>query len=90
MIIIIIIMITKIMMMESTDAKETFKQLRKAGLETQAEPLVSGKRTSPQKAVTHHIDKSAQSPFCMMSNEKGKTVHYVISEYKKLGHKEYK
>ncbi|XP_063595812.1 uncharacterized protein LOC134772704 [Penaeus indicus] len=40
--------------------------------------------------VKHHIDKSAESPLCRMCEEKGETVHHIVSECKKMAQKEYK
>ncbi len=79
-------------MPESIDAKETWKWLRKADLKIQTESLLCAAQEQALRTnyVKHHIDKSAESPLCRMCEEKGETVHHIVSECKKLAQKEYK
>ena len=39
-----------------------------------------------QQNVKRHIDKSADSPLCRICEEKGETVHHIVSECKKMAH----
>ena len=40
--------------------------------------------------VKHKIHKTAQSPLCRMCGKNSETISHIVSECKKLAHKEYK
>ena len=63
---------------ESTDVKKTWEWLRKTDLKIQTESLLCAAQELALRTnyVKHHIDKSAESPFCRMCEAKGKL--YVI------------
>lgn len=65
-------------MPESIDTKEAWEWLRKAHLKI---------RTVTTDYAKHHIDISAASPLCRMCEEKGETVHHIISGCKKMTQK---
>ena len=79
-------------MPESTDAKETWKWLRSAGLKIQTEALLCAahEQALRTKYIKHDIDKSIESPLCRLCEENGETVSHIVSECKKLAQKEYK
>ena len=79
-------------MPESTDARETWKWLRSAGLKIQTEALLCAvqEQALRTKYIKHHIDKSIESPLCRLCEERGETVCHIVSECKKLAQKEYK
>ena len=79
-------------MPESTDQKKTWEWLRKADLKIQTESLLCAAQEQAlrTKYVKHNIDKSTESPLCRMCEEKGETVHHIVSECKKMAQKAYK
>ena len=60
-------------MPESTDEKKTWKWLRKVDFKIQTESLLCALQEQALRTnyIKHHIDKSAESPFCRMCEEKG-------------------
>ena len=79
-------------MPQSTDENKTWEWLRKADLKIHTESLLCAAQEQAIRTnyVKHHIDKSAESPLCRMCEEKGETVHHIVSECKKMAQKEYK
>ena len=79
-------------MPESVDANETWRCMRKADLKIQTESLLCAAEEQALRTNygKYHIDMSVESPLCRMCEEKGETVHHIVSECKKLAQKKYK
>ena len=75
----------------TTDEKEAWNLMRKAGLkvETKAMLCAAQKQATGTIYVKHKTDKTAQSWLCRMCN-KSETISHIVSEYEKLAQKEYK
>ena len=66
--------------------------LKKADLKSSTEALI---RAAQEQALrtnyaNFNVDKSVESPLCIMCHERGEGVTHVISECSKLAQKEYK
>ena len=79
-------------MPETTDEKETWNWLRKAGLKLETEAMLCAAQEQAIRTnyVKHKIDKQAKPPLCRMCDKKSETISHIVSECEKLAQKEYK
>ena len=66
--------------------------LKKADLKSNTEALICAAQEQALRTnyANFNVDKSVESPLCIMCHERGEGVTHVISERSKLAQKEYK
>ena len=66
--------------------------LKKADLKSSTEALICAAQEQALRTnyANFNVDKSVESPLCIMCHERGEGVTHVISECEKLAQKEYK
>ena len=70
---------------------KTWEWTRKSDLKVETKALIFATQEQALRTnyVKFNIDKSVDSPFCRMCNQKGGTINHILSECKMLAQEEY-
>ena len=78
-------------MPEKVDKDRTWQWLSKSDLKIATEALLCAEQEQAIRMsyVKHHIDKTGESPLCILCGKKGESVQHIVSGCEKLVQKEY-